>query len=96
MKFMSIREFRLNTSKVRRSLDHEEEVILTANGQPFAIVSRIRPDVLDKELQAIRRARAKVALDRIRASAEESGTADVSMQEVNAIIRTARRKRESA
>ena len=96
MKFMSIREFRLNTNIVRHSLDQEEEVILTANGQPFAIVSRIRPDALDKELLAIRRARAKVALDRIRASAEESETADISMQEVDTIIRNARRKRESA
>jgi len=96
VKFMSIREFRLNTNIVRHSLDQEEEVILTANGQPFAIVSRIRPDALDKELLAIRRARAKVALDRIRASAEESETADISMQEVDTIIRNARRKRESA
>ena len=96
MKFMSIREFRLNTNIVRHSLDQEEEVILTANGQPFAIVSRIRPDALDKELLAIRRARAKVALDRIRASAEESENADISMQEVDTIIRNARRKRESA
>jgi hypothetical protein len=81
---------------VRSSLNQEEEVILTANGQPFAIVAKIRPDKLDKELLAIRRARAKVALDGIRTSAEESGTARISMQEVDAIIRKVRRKREPA
>jgi len=96
MKFMSVREFRVNTGQVRRDLAQDEEVVLTANGQPFAIVSAVRPEAFDKELEAIRRARAKVALERAREGAERGGTADMSMPEVDKIIADVRRARGKA
>ena len=91
MKFMSVREFRVNTGKVRRGMKQDDEVVLTANGRPFAIVTSIRPDSFDTELDAIRRARAKVALDRIRASAAEAGTAKMAPAELESMIRSVRR-----
>ena len=91
MKFMSTREFRVNTGQMRRGLDRDEEVVLTANGRPFAIVSAVSPDVFDQELRAIRSARAKVALDRIRESAAQAGTADLSVAEVDAVVAETRR-----
>lgn len=91
MKFMSAREFRMNTGTMRRDLDHDEEVVLTANGRPFAIVSAVHPEWFDKELRAIRGARAKVALERVRASAAQAGTAEMSMAEIDAIIAATRR-----
>lgn len=91
MRFMSVREFRVNTGRVRRDLDRDEEVVLTANGHPFAIVSAVRPEVFDKELEAIRRARAKVALERVRESAARAGTAEMSMPEVDKVIADVRR-----
>ena len=86
MKFMSAREFRVNTGTMRRDLDRDEEVVLTANGRPFAIVSAVRPEWFDKELRAIRGARAKVALERVRESAARAGTADMPMAEIDAIV----------
>ena len=96
MKFLSVREFRVNTGQMRRDLDRDEEVVLTANGRPFAIVSAVRPEVFDKELRAIRGARAKVALERVRASALRAGTANMSMSEINAIIADVRRGKGKA
>ena len=96
MNFMSVREFRVNTGRMRRDLDRDEEVILTANGKPFAIVSAVRPEAFDKELRAIRGARAKVALDRIRESAARSGTADMPMSEIEKIIADVRRAKAEA
>jgi antitoxin (DNA-binding transcriptional repressor) of toxin-antitoxin stability system len=71
---------------MRRDLNRDEEVVLTANGRPFAIVSAVRPESFDLELRAIRGARAKVALERVRASAVLAGTADLPMAEIDAII----------
>jgi antitoxin (DNA-binding transcriptional repressor) of toxin-antitoxin stability system len=71
---------------MRRDLNRDEEVVLTANGRPFAIVSAVRPESFDLELRAIRGARAKVALERVRASAVLAGTADLPMTEIDAII----------
>ena len=91
MKFMSAREFRANTGTMRRDLDREEEIVLTANGRPFAIVSAVRPESFDKELRAIRGARAKVALERLRESAARSGAAEMPMAEIDTIVRDSRR-----
>jgi len=94
MKFMSAREFRVNSGQMRRNLDRDEEVILTANGRPFAIVSAVRPELFDKELRAIRCARAKVALERTRESAAMAGAANMSMAEIDAVIADVRRARD--
>ena len=96
MKFMSAREFRVNTGTMRRDLDRDEEVVLTANGHPFAIVSAVRPEWFDKELRAIRGARAKVALERVRESAARTGTADMPMAEIDAIIADTRHAKGKA
>ena len=91
MKFMSVREFRVNTGAMRRDLSRDDEVVLTANGQPFAIVSAVRPEAFDKELRAIRGARAKLALERVRESAAQAGTATMPMPKLDAIIADVRR-----
>ena len=96
MKFMSVREFRVNTGRTRRDLDRNEEVVLTANGRPFAIVSAVRPEVFDKELRAIRGARARVVLERVRESAALAGTSNMPMSEVNAIIADVRRAKSKS
>ena len=96
MKFMSVREFRVNTGRMRHDLDRDEEVVLTANGRPFAIVSAVCPDVFDKELRAIRGARAKVALERVRESAARAGKANMPMSEISAIIANVRRAKSKA
>lgn len=96
MKFMSVREFRVNTGTMRRDVDRDEEVVLTANGQPFAIVSAVNPESFDKELRAIRGARAKVALERVRESAARSGTAEMPMATLDTIVRGIRRAKRTA
>ena len=93
MTFMTVREFRVNTSRMRRDLARDEEIILTAHGKPFAIVSAVHSELFDKELRAIRGARAKVALERVRESAIQSGTADMPMSEIEAIIADVRREK---
>jgi antitoxin (DNA-binding transcriptional repressor) of toxin-antitoxin stability system len=96
MKFMSVREFRVNTGTMRRDVDRDEEVVLTANGQPFAIVSAVNPESFDKELRAIRGARAKVALERVRESAARSGAAAMPMARLDTIVRDIRRAKRTA
>ena len=96
MIFMSAREFRVNTGKMRRDLDRDEEVVLTANGRPFAIVSAVHPESFDKELRAIRGARARVALERARESAARAGTAEMPMTEIDAIVANVRQAKSKA
>ena len=93
MQFMSIREFRAGTAAARKSLDRNEEVILTANGQPFACVVAIHPASFDQDLAALSQARAHVALRKCWASAAAAGTDRLNMDEIDGEIRALRRER---
>jgi antitoxin (DNA-binding transcriptional repressor) of toxin-antitoxin stability system len=94
MQFMSIREFRVGTAAARKRLDRNEEVILTANGQPFACVVAIDPDTFDQDVAALRQARAQRALRKCWSSATVAGTNRLTMDEIDAEIRAARRERK--
>lgn len=95
MKFVSVREFRTKTAAIRRELEQQHDLVLTANGRPFAILSSADPDNLEEQLLALRRARARMALDRVRARAKESGSATLSAADIDREIAAARRDRRS-
>ena len=95
MRFVTVRELRSKTASLREDLDQDREIVLTANGRPFAVVSRIEPDSLEEELQAIRRARAKVAVERLRAQAQAKGLNRLTMEDIDAMVAETRRRRVS-
>ncbi len=95
MKFITIRELRGNTARIRKDLEAEGEVVITANGRPFAVMTRVEPDKLEEEILAIRRARARAALSRIRVKAKAEGLDRLTMEQVDAIVAEARSKRLS-
>jgi len=95
MKFISIREFRSNTPAVRKELKEQKDLVLTANGRPFAILTNVDADGVEEELSAIRRARARVALDKIRSEAKSKGLNKLTMKQIDKIIADDRRGRRS-
>jgi antitoxin (DNA-binding transcriptional repressor) of toxin-antitoxin stability system len=95
MKFVSIRDLRTNTARLRKDLENEHEVVVTANGRPFAVMTRVEPDRVEEEILAIRRARARDALSRIRAKAKERGLDRMGPKAIDAVIAKARRERRS-
>ena len=96
MKFVTIRDLRASTARLRKDLREDREIVLTANGRPFAVMTPVEPDTVEEELVAIRRARAQAALGRIRAKAKARGLDRLSMREIDAIIAKARRERREA
>ena len=97
MKFVSVRELRSKTATIRQDLAQAREIVLTANGRPFALMTPVGPDTVEEELQALRRARARVAVERLRAHANAAGlgqlTAEAIDQEIAAARRSRRRRR---
>lgn len=94
MQFMSIREFRAGTTAARKRLEQDEEVILTANGQPFACVVSINPASFDQDLAALRQARAQLALRKCWASAAAAGADRLTLGEIDDEIRAVRKERQ--
>ncbi len=92
MKFLSFREFRNNPGQVRR-LVRRDDLVLTVNGKPLGVLLAIENDDLDRTLALVRRARAQVALSRIRTASARKGLDRLSLDEVNAEVRAERAKR---
>ena len=92
MKFITIRDLRANTARIRKDLETEGEVVITANGRPFAVMTWVKPDKLEEEILAIRRARATAALSRIRVKAKAEGLDRLTMDQIDAIIAESRRE----
>ena len=46
MKFITIRDLRSDTARLRRDLQADREIVVTANGRPFAVMTRVGPDTV--------------------------------------------------
>jgi len=93
MRFVTIREFRNNTAAIRKGLETEHEMVLTANGHPFAILTDADEESFEEKLAALRRTRARILFDRIGARAKELGKDKMTMEEIDAEIARARAER---
>ena len=93
MKFVTIRELRSKTASIRQDLAQAREIVLTANGRPFAVMTAVTPETVEEEIQAIRRARTRAAIAGLRAAAKGAGLDKLTMQDIDAEIAAARRAR---
>ena len=88
MKFLSTRDLRNRPGYVR-DLARHDDLVLTANGKPIAMLLGIEEDQLEETARAIRQARAQLALSRMR---QKPGAARPAI--VAAEIRAVRSRRK--
>jgi len=96
MRFVSVRDFRNGSAAIRRALKAEHEIVVTANGKPFAILAGVDEESFEGRLEALRRARFHGALDRMQATARARGVDGMTMEEIDAVIARVRRERRAA
>ena len=94
MKFLSTRDLRNRPGYVR-DLARGDDLVLTANGKPIAMLLGVNEDELEETAQAIRQARAQLAVARMRKQAERRGLQRLPLSAINAEIRAVRSKRKS-
>lgn len=92
MKFISTRELRNRPGAVRE-LAQKEDLVLTADGKPIAILMGIENDDVEQAALMLRQARAQRALTRMRSQASRPGVTQLSARALEAEIRAVRRKR---
>ena len=95
MKFVSTRELRNRPGYVR-DLAQKEDLVLTADGKPIAILLGIEEGDLEETALLIRQAKAQRALSRMSQRAAQRGIAEATPRAVEAEIRAVRRKRKPA
>ncbi len=95
MKFVSIRDFRNQTARIREELAVEHEIVVTANGKPMAILADVDEESVERRLEALRRERVQHMLNRIRAQSKKEEVDQMTMNEIDAEIARARRERRA-
>ncbi len=93
MRFFSSKELRNRPGRLRRSL-REHDVVLTANGMPFALVVSVEEDEVEEMAALLRRARVQQAVSRMRRQAAERGER-IPEEEMEAEIRAVRSDRKA-
>lgn len=88
MNFYSMRDLRTESKNVWADLSRGDEVILTNNGKPSALMIDIPEGCFDEVVQAVRQAKAMIALNNMRQTAAKEGYK--TDDEIEALINEAR------
>ena len=84
MNFYSVRDLRTDSKSMWADLTSGDEVVLTNNGKPSALVIDIPEGSFDETVQAVRQAKAMIALNSARRRAAKAGF--MSNDEIEAAI----------
>jgi antitoxin (DNA-binding transcriptional repressor) of toxin-antitoxin stability system len=92
MRFVSIRELSTKPKEIWSKIKGEE-IVITSNGKPIAILSGVTEETLEKTLRAIRRSRAIMALEEMQKKSLELGLDKLTDSQIEAEIQAARKAR---
>jgi antitoxin (DNA-binding transcriptional repressor) of toxin-antitoxin stability system len=93
MQFVTVRELRSQSADIWRRLTDEQEMVVTSNGKPVAILSAVAPENLEGSLAAIRRARAIAAVEAMQRQSVAAGKHRMTPSQVQAVITDVRKGR---
>jgi prevent-host-death family protein len=94
MKFVTVRDFRIRPGAVWKNLEKDEEVIITSNGKPIAMLTGITDVTFDETIKVYRRTKTELAISRMRKSTAKKGLSRISGEEIEAEIKAVRRARD--
>ncbi|MCX6091061.1 MAG: type II toxin-antitoxin system prevent-host-death family antitoxin, partial [Candidatus Atribacteria bacterium] len=90
VKFVSSKELRNNPAQLWKFIENEE-VVITVNGKPMAIVVGAENDI-EEQLKIMRRSRAKVALEKLRSYSVQQGFDKLTEDDIDREIKKIRTK----
>jgi prevent-host-death family protein len=91
MKFITVRDLRTTPAQVWKELPREQEIVITNNGKPIALLTPLSDADMEDTVAAVRRARAVTALKKIRNLAVKTGRSNMTAEEINREIQEYRK-----
>ena len=89
MNFYSVRDLRTDTKSMWEQLSSGDEIVITNNGKPSALMIDIPEGAFDEVVQAVRQAKAMIALNSMRRKAAKAGQlTDEEIEKIIAAVRT--------
>jgi antitoxin (DNA-binding transcriptional repressor) of toxin-antitoxin stability system len=92
MKFVSVRDFRMSSAKIWKLLPEEQEMVITNNGKPIALLTPLNDRVLENTLSAIRQAKAINAVKLLQQESLKRGLEKTPMEEIDEEIKKIRKQ----
>lgn len=92
MQFISVREMNTKPKEVWEKIKNEE-VVITSNGKPIALLSAVSEGTLEKTIRMIRRSRALMALEEMQKKSLVSGLDKITDAEIESEIQAVRKSR---
>ena len=96
MDYVTVRELRAQSGKIWERIDAGEEIVVTRNGKPFALLLHTKPSEVEEALRVHRAARFGAVLDHIQAYAKARGLDRITEEEIEAEIAASRKERRAA
>jgi len=94
MDFVTVRELREKSGDVWQRIEGGEEIVVTRNGKPFALLLATQPSELEEMLRAHRAARFGAVVKRMQAQAKKSGADQMTDEQIQAEIDAVRRTQQ--
>jgi len=92
MKFITVRDLRTSPAKIWKELSEKQEMVITNNGKPIALLTSISDSNLEETLSSIRQVRAMNAVKLMQQISIKKGNDKMTIDEIEEEIRNARRK----
>jgi len=93
MRFVSVRELRAKSAAVWKALEKEQEMVITSNGKPIALLSATTEESLEESLAVLRSSRALAAIDAMQQASVKAGTDRLSSAAIATEIDAVRKSR---
>jgi len=94
MKFITVRDLRTTPAQVWKALPEEQEIVITNNGKPIALLTPLTDTDLEDTLASVRRARAINAVKKMQAVAVAEGISGMTMKDIDREIQAYRKTRK--
>jgi antitoxin (DNA-binding transcriptional repressor) of toxin-antitoxin stability system len=94
MKFVSVRDFMTSSANIWKTLPEEQELVITNNGKPIALLTPLSDKTLEDTLSAVRRTKAINAVKSIQQQAIKNGLDKITLEEINEEIKLSRKARK--
>jgi len=92
MRFISVRDLSTKPKEIWSKI-REEEVVITSNGKPIALLSGVTEETLEKTIRTIRRSRALVAIEDMQKRSIELGLDKLTDSQIESEIQAVRKSR---
>jgi len=93
MRFISVRDLSTKPREIWTKIK-DEEVVITSNGKPIALLSGVTEETLEKTVRSIRRSRALIALEEMQKKSLELGLDKLTDSQIESEIQAVRKTRK--